>query len=143
MNEIILFNLYGAMIINPTIPINPMTPNLMKKFILTPDTNNRTMMVTTMIIPVPKSGWSMISPNIKMTMLRIGRTEVFMSLILLLVKYFEVKIIIPSLANSLGWIPNEPIPNQLLEPFLTDPIPGIKTRIKRVMQVIRIILLYF
>ena len=47
----------------------------------------------------------------------------------LLDKYFEVNIIKPNLANSDGWIPKLPIPNQLLLPFLTDPIPGIATKI--------------
>ena len=56
IKEIILFNLYGAMIIKPIIPINPIIPNFIKKFILTPDMNNNTIIVITMIIPVPKSG---------------------------------------------------------------------------------------
>ena len=44
------------MIIKPIIPINPIIPNFIKKFILTPDMNNNTIIVITMIIPVPKSG---------------------------------------------------------------------------------------
>ena len=95
------------------------------------------------MIPVPKSGCNIISPNINKTMLRIGNTDVLISFILLLVKYFDVNMMIPSLANSLGWIPNEPIPNQLLDPFLTVPIPGINTSIKRMIQDIRMVLLYF
>ena len=94
--------------------------------------NNRTIIVITIMIPVPKSGCNIIRPNINRTILRIGRTDVFISLSLLFVKYLDVKIIIPSLANSLGWIPKEPIPNQLLEPFLIVPIPGIRTSIKRI-----------
>ena len=45
------------------------------------------------------------------------------------------KIVILNLANSLGCIPNPPIPNQLLDPFLTLPMPGIKTRINRMIQI--------
>ena len=129
----ILFNLYGAMIINPMIPNKPMNPSLMKKFMFTPDMYNRTMIVITMMIPVPKSGCNIINPNINKTILRIGNTDVLIFFILLLVKYFDVNMMIPSLANSLGWIPNEPIPNQLLEPFLTVPIPGINTSINRII----------
>ena len=56
------------------------------------------------------------------------------------IKYYrlEVNIINPSLANSLGWIPNPPIPNQLLLPFLILPSPGIKTSTKRIKQPIKI-----
>ena len=60
------------------------------------------MIVTTIIIPVPKSGCNIINPNIKITIVRIGNTECFMSFILLLVKYFAVKIMMPIFANSLG-----------------------------------------
>lgn len=143
MKEIILFNLYGAIIIRVMIPISPRIPNLIKKFIFTPDMYNRTMIVITIMIPVPKSGCNIINPNINKTILRIGNTDVLISFILLLVKYFDVNMMIPSLANSLGWIPNEPIPNQLLDPFLTVPIPGINTSIKRMIQDIRMVLLYF
>ena len=128
--------------INPVIPIKPIIPSIRKKFSLTPETNNRAIMVTTMIKPVPKSGWSIIRPKVKRTTHKIGRTEVLIFLILLLVKYLEVKIMIPSLVNSLGWIPKEPIPNQLLEPFLTVPMPGIRTNIKRIIQMSKIMLLY-
>ena len=109
---------------------------------LTPDMKSIVIMVITRITPVPKSGWSIINPNNKITIKRMGRTEDLILLILLLFKYFEVKMMIPSLANSLGCIPKDPIPNQLLEPFLTEPIPGIKTKIKRMIQIKRIILLY-
>ena len=44
--------------------------------------------------------------------------------------------------NSLGCIPKPPIPNQLLLPFLTLPIPGIKTRTKSIKQINKIILEY-
>ena len=40
----------------------------------------------------------------------------------------------PNLAASLGWIPNEPIPNHDLLPFLILPIPGIKTNISKIKQ---------
>ena len=46
--------------------------------------------------------------------------------------------IIPNLVNSLGWIPKPPIPNQLLDPFLTVPIPGINTKIRRIKQIKKI-----
>lgn len=128
--------------ISPMIPISPMKPNLMKKFILTPDMNNKTMMVTTIIIPVPKSGWSIINPKINITIERIGRTDVLISFILFVDKYFAVKMIIPNLANSLGWIPNEPIPNHERDPFLTVPIPGINTSIRSIRHPNRMILLY-
>ena len=82
-------------------------------------------------------------PKIKITIDKIGRTDVLISLILLFDKYFEVKIISPNLAASLGWIPKGPIPNQLLDPFLIVPIPGIKTRIKRTIHISNILLLYF
>ena len=114
----------------------------MKKFIFTPDINNNTMIVTTIITPVPKSGCNMMSPKIKSTILNIGNTECLISFILLFVRYFAVKIMIPILANSLGWIPKEPIPNQLLDPFLTVPIPGINTSIRSIIHPNRIILLY-
>ena len=42
----------------------------------------------------------------------------------------------PNFVNSLGCIPKEPIPNQLLLPFLTLPIPGIKTSTNKIIQVI-------
>ena len=47
--------------------------------------------------------------------------------------------IIPSLANSLGCTPNPPIPNQLREPFLIVPIPGISTSMSKMIQPIKII----
>ena len=45
--------------------------------------------------------------------------------------YLDVKIINPNLVNSLGWIPKGPIPNQLRDPFLTLPTPGINTSINK------------
>ena len=61
---------------------------------------------------------------------------------ILFVKYFDTNIIKPNLANSLGWIPNEPIPNQLRDPFLTEPTPGIKTNINNIKHVINIMLAF-
>ena len=66
----------------------------------------------------------------------------FLTLDSLLAKYLDTNIIKPSFANSLGCIPNDPIPNQLYEPFLTVPIPGISTRISKMKQVINIILAF-
>ena len=63
-------------------------------------------------------------------------------LILLFDKYLAVNIIKLILANSLGWIPNEPIPNQLREPFLMVPIPGINTKISSIKLIINNLLLY-
>ena len=64
----------------------------------------------------------------------------FLSIFSFFCKYLEVKIIRASFVNSLGCTPNEPIPNQLLLPFLTAPIPGINTSTKRQIQPIKIIL---
>ena len=82
----------------------------------------------------------MISPKTKSKIRSIGITPFLISLINLfeLVKYLLVKIISPSFANSLGCIPKEPIPNQLLLPFLTLPTPGIKTRTKSIKHTINI-----
>ena len=96
----------------------------------------------TIMTPVPKSGCNIIKPNINMRINKIGKTEVLIFLILLLVKYFEVNIIKPILANSLGWIPKEPIPNQLREPFLTVPIPGINTKTSNIIHINNNLLLY-
>ena len=48
----------------------------------------------------------------------------------------------PILANSEGWIPKEPIPNQLRAPFRTLPIPGIKTSTNKIKQINKILLAY-
>ena len=50
----------------------------------------------------------------------------------LFAKYLDTKIIRDNLAISLGWIPNDPMPNQLRDPFLITPIPGIKTRTNKI-----------
>ena len=61
---------------------------------------------------------------------------------MLLDKYLAVKIMSPNLANSLGWIPKEPIPNQLRLPFLTLPIPGIKTSTNKKRQTASIMFVF-
>ena len=102
---------------------------LIKKFILTPLTNSNTMIVITITIPVPKSGSNIIRANTRKSTPNIGRTPFFISFksLLLFSKYLEVNIISPNLVNSDGCTPSPPIPNQLLLPFLTVPIPGIST----------------
>ena len=85
-----------------TIPINPKTPRMVKKLMLTPEINKMAIMVITRITPVPKSGWSIISPKRKNTTNKIGNTDERIFLILLLVRYLDVNIIRPNLANSLG-----------------------------------------
>ena len=85
-----------------TIPINPKTPRMVKKLMLTPEINKMAIMVITRITPVPKSGWSIIRPKRKNTTNKIGNTDERILLILLLVRYLDVNIIRPNLANSLG-----------------------------------------
>ena len=85
-----------------TIPISPIIPIFIKKFMFTPEINNSEIIDITIITPVPKSGWSMMRPNIKITIDMIGKTDDLISLILLFDKYFDVKIINPNLAASLG-----------------------------------------
>ena len=84
-------------------------------------------------IAVPKSGSNIISKKKTKIIINNGSNPFFISLIFLLLwdKYFEVYIISPSLENSDGWIPRGPIPNQLREPFLIVPIPGINTKISK------------
>ena len=53
-------------------------------------------------------------------------------------KYLLVRIVKPNLENSLGCIPNAPIPNQLLLPFLILPIPGTKTSNNNMTHTIKI-----
>ena len=74
-----------------------------------------------------------------------GNKPFLISLIYLLLwaKYLDVYIIKAILVNSDGWIPSGPIPNQLREPFLTLPIPGIKTSINNIKQISNILLEYF
>ena len=64
------------------------------------------------------------------------------NIFLLFTKYLEVKIMSAILVNSLGCIPKLPMPNQLLLPFLTVPIPGINTNISNIMQAKSILLEY-
>ena len=132
-NDIILWVLYGAIIISTTTPMRPSIPILTKKFRFTPLTNSSTTIVITITTPVPKSGSNIIRANTSRRTPSIGRTPfliLFRSLSLFS-KYFAVKIIRLSLVNSDGCIPKPPNPNQLLDPFLTVPIPGINTSTKR------------
>ena len=102
-------------------------------------------MVITRIVPVPKSGCNIISPKAIMVIAKIGKTPLvidFMVLGLLLI-YLLVKIIRANFINSLGCTPSPPMPNQLLEPFLTLPIPGIITNTKRTKQANKIRLDFF
>ena len=110
--------------IRPDIPHNPSIPRRIKKLKFTPPTNSIPTIVITIITPVPKSGCSIISPKINKHTKNIGNTPFFilLSSFLFRVKYFAVKIIKDILANSLGCIPKDPIPNQLRLPFLTLPI---------------------
>ena len=39
------------------------------------------------------------------------------------------------LNNSAGWNEKLPNPNQLCEPFFTIPIPGIKTKISKIIPI--------
>ena len=103
------------------------------------------MMVITITTPVPKSGSNIIKPNIKRRTPKIGRTPffIFFSSLVLLARYLDVNIINPNFANSDGCSPKEPIPNQLLLPFLTVPIPGINTKISIIVHVKNIMLANF
>ena len=84
----------------------------------------------------------MIKPNIKRRTPKIGRTPffIFFSSLVLLARYLDVNIINPNFANSDGCSPKEPIPNQLLLPFLMVPIPGINTKISIIVHIKNIIL---
>ncbi len=96
----------------------------------------------TMTTPVPKSGSNIIKPKTRKRTPSMGKTPFLISfrLLSLFDKYFDVKIIRPSLVNSDGWIPKPPNPNQLLLPFLTVPIPGIRTNASIVRHIPKIIL---
>ena len=63
----------------------------------------------------------------------------FLMNLLLFSKYLLVKIISASLAASEGCIPNGPIPNQERAPFRTLPIPGMSTKISKMMAIPKII----
>ena len=123
-------------------PIIPSMPIFKKKLKSTPPKNNKPTTDKTKIVPVPKSGCNIISPNIKSVSPKTGNIPftIFTVALLLFDRYLETNIIIPNFANSLGWIPNEPIPNQLLLPFLTVPKPGIKTKTNKITQISKIVL---
>ena len=70
--------------------------------------------------------------------IKVGSTVLnFLYAFVFILKYFDTKIIIAIFIASLGWIPRGPIPNQLLEPFLTEPIPGINTKISKTNEPIK------
>ena len=104
MKEVILSIRYGAIIIKVIIPNIPMKPSPIKNFILTPAINNKANILIIIIIPVPKSGCSMIKPNTSANTSNIGITPSLILFINLfyLNKYLLVIIIIPIFANSLG-----------------------------------------
>ena len=84
----------------------------------------------------------MISPKNKKIIPSTGKILflILLKLFWFFSKYFERKIIKLTLAISLGCRPNGPILNQLLEPFLSVPMPGIKTNINKIIQIPRILL---
>ena len=87
-------------------------------------------MLITIIVPVPKSGCNIIRKKTTKIKNKIGSNP-FLKLFIffsLFFKYFDVKIMNDNFINSLGCTPNDPIPNQLLLPFLTVPTPGINTK---------------
>ena len=85
-------------------PPTPKTPKPIKNLIFTPAINNIAKILTTIIIPVPKSGCSIIRPKTVNKTIKIGITPFLISFknLLLFDKYLAVKIMSPSFANSLG-----------------------------------------
>ena len=85
-------------------------------------------------MPVPKSGSSKIKRKNNKISPNIGKTNLEVTLLRasFLSKYLDTKITKLSLLISLGWKPKEAIPNQLLLPFLTTPIPGINTNTNKI-----------
>ena len=142
IKDIILARRYGAIIIKPTIPISPKIPHLIKNESLAPDINIIIIKVMIITIPWPKSGSSMIKPKNKNIIPRMGNKPLttFFTSASLLAKYLDTKIIRANLANSEGYILNELIPNQDLEPLRTIPIPGISTSISNVKDINSILL---
>ena len=125
-------------------PKRPRIPHLTKKEILAPDIKIIIISVKTITIPCPKSGSNIIRSKKRKIILKIGKIPLITSFTVesLLARYLETKIIKPILANSEGWIPKEPIPNQLRAPFRTFPIPGIKTSTNKIKQINKILLAY-
>ena len=115
-------------------PITPKTPSLINIEKSAPLIKISPIKEQTITIPVPKSGSNMISPKNNIITKNNGtiNLKVFLLSLSLLDKYLDVKIINDNLVISLGWKPNPNIPNQLLLPFLTLPIPGIKTNISKI-----------
>ena len=93
------------------------------------------------ITPVPRSGCNIMSPKNNPTTINTGNISLKF-IFFTFDKYLEIKIINPNLANSLGCILKEKILNQLCDPFLTTPIPGIKTITKSAKHVNIIILAF-
>ena len=144
-NDTIRFIRYGAIIIRPVIASNPIIASLIKNLRLGPDTYINTDRVNIITIIVPKSGSNIISNANISIIVNNGSNPVliFFTILSLELRYFDVYIIKPSLANSLGCIPSGPIPNQLRDPLRTLPIPGIKTSTRRMKQINNILFEFF
>ena len=93
----------------------------------------------------PKSGSNIISIKKNDITSNIGNIPFLISFIMpsLLDRYFDTNIVKAILENSDGWIPNGPIPNQERDPFLSLPIPGIRTNINNIAHINNILLAYF
>ena len=126
----------------PNIPKRPVKP---KKDNFIFEVNNIDTIVIIIIIAVPKSGSSIISPKNNAIIRSIGNTPFlkFLTSFSLLDKYLAVKIIRASLESSEGWKPNEPIPNQLLDPLRIFPIPGISTSTNKIKEINKILFAWF
>ena len=74
--------------IRVTTPKRPSIPSFIKKDSGQPLMNIRAMMDITIIVPVPKSGWSMIRANMINSISSIGSTPFFMFLLKILEKSF-------------------------------------------------------
>ena len=120
--------------INTTIPRRPINPIRTKNDRFGPEINIKTTNVKIITIAVPKSGSNIISKKNNRITRNNGINPFFIFFIFLLLwdRYLDVYIIKPILENSDGCIPSGPIPNQLREPFLTLPIPGIRTSINNI-----------
>jgi len=88
---------------------------------------------------VPRSGCNIIIPKAINTSSSDGAKPFFMVVIYFWFseRNFAKKAIMASFINSDGWIENAPTPIQLLEPFLSIPIPGIKTSTNKAKQTIK------
>ena len=115
--------------------IRPSMPNFKKIDILVSDIKIILKDDRRITKALPKSGSNIINSIIRKIILNMGRRPflVFCISCLFLAAYLLINRIRLNLANSLGWIPKLPIPNQLREPFLIWPIPGIRTILKRII----------